>query len=405
MMSSGRFHRYRRVTGVLLLAALIGMPFWKVHGESAFRFDIPSLRLLLFGTEVWLQDFFIVLIAVIFLTFLGVFITNLFGRLWCGWLCPQTVVTDATFFLESRGRGRHGFHILTYTAAALGSGLIAVSLVGYFVSPYDVILLLRQGGVPARIVLGSWIGLGSLIFLDIVFLRKTFCATVCPYAKLQSVLFDDRTLLVAFDPGRKQECMECNACLKACPVRVDIRKGASVVCIHCAECVDACTGRMALRSKKSLINYSFGIPGTQKRGFRPTPVMSGAITAVSLVFLFYLGTARIPFDVTVLPQFTLSAVNPDGSVVNSYVLSFRNMGRSDLDLDLIAAAHAGTLKPSLNSVTLRKGTEITKVDLSVTLSGSWDSRGKSLPFTLTFRTKDGKQSITKNVSLMSPTRK
>ena len=399
---SRKYHRSRRIAGAVLLAALIGVPFWKVHGESAFRFDVPSLRLLLFGTEIWLQDFFIILVAVIFLTFLDMFITTLFGRLWCGWLCPQTVLSDATSFLESRG-GRGCLSLIGgYAAAAFAGALIAVSLIGYFVSPYELIPLLRQGNMQAKIVLGSWIVLGVLVFLDVVFLRRTFCATVCPYAKLQSVLFDDRTLLVAFDPGRAEECRACNACMKVCPVKVDIRAGTHPACIHCAECADACADRMASGNKKSLIGYSFGIPGKQGRGLRVSLLMSGAITAVSLLFLLYLAVVRIPFDVIVLPQYALTTVQADGSVANSYILSLRNTGRSDLELDLGVTASSGRVQHSPARITLLKGTDIAKVPVLVTLKGLPKVNQHPIMITLTIGSQQINKSIVKTAFFTMP---
>jgi len=99
------FHGFRRLADALLLIILIGLPFVRLNGESALRFDVPTLRLLFFGTEIWMQDFFIVLVAVIFLTFLILFVTTILGRVWCGWLCPQTVLMDVTTFMETFQKG------------------------------------------------------------------------------------------------------------------------------------------------------------------------------------------------------------------------------------------------------------------------------------------------------------
>ncbi len=226
MMMTRKFHRLRRLTGAVLLLILIGLPFLRVDGESAFRFDIPSLRLLFFGTEIWMADFFIILIAVIFLTFLTLFTTTVFGRMWCGWLCPQTVLVDATAFVETaRTAGACAPEPLPPRAGMVVSAVIAASLIGYFVSPYDL-----PSTAPGRRSSGEDRGrllaaLTVILFLDLIALRRRFCATACPYAKLQSVLFDDRTLAVAFDPDALEECMRCGACVKACPVGIDIRKG------------------------------------------------------------------------------------------------------------------------------------------------------------------------------------
>lgn len=400
---SKKFHRLRRLSGSVLLLVLIGLPFLQIHGESAFRFDIPSLRLLFFGTEIWLADFFIILIAVIFLTFLTLFTTTVFGRLWCGWLCPQTVLVDATTFVETAWKRGYAARATAASAGVVVSAVIAASLIGYFVSPYDLSSLLQTGGIPAKIIAGSWAVLTIIVFLDLIALRRRFCATVCPYAKMQNVLFDDRTLIVAFDSRRAEECMQCSACVKACPVGIDIRQGSQMECIHCAECVDACTERMSRRDRKSLVRYSFGSPGERAAGVRVNPLITGIITAISLVFLVYLSVSRMPFDMNVRLNYAEApGIRTNGSVTNTYTLSLRNMGSSDLELDLRAAASVGTILMSPEAVLLRRGTDIMRVPVSVTLRGVSNEEQRPVMITLTVGSKQANKSITKTAYFMMP---
>jgi cytochrome c oxidase accessory protein FixG len=400
---SKKFHRLRRFSGAVLLALLIGVPFLRIHGESAFRFDIPSLRLLFFGTEIWLADFFIILIAVIFLTFLTLFATTIFGRLWCGWLCPQTVLVDATTFTATAWERGYIARAVASSAGMAVSAIIAASLIGYFVSPYDLPSLLKAGGTSAKIVVGSWLALSVIVFLDLIALRRSFCATVCPYAKLQSVLFDSRTLMVAFDTSRAEECMQCSACVKACPVGIDIRRGSQMACIHCAECVDACTERMALRDRKSLVRYSFGLRGERAAGVRMNPLITGVITLLSLVFLVYLSASRMPFDMNVHLNYAESpGTLANGSVTNTYTLSLRNMGTSDLELYLSAAASSGSVFVSPDAVFLKKGTDIARVPVSVTLNGLSSEEQHPITITLTVGSRQTKRMITKKVYFMMP---
>jgi len=402
-MMSKKLHRLRRFSGSVLLLVLIGLPFLQIHGESAFRFDIPSLRLLFFGTEIWLADFFIILIAVIFLTFLTLFTTTVFGRLWCGWLCPQTVLVDATTFVETAWKRGFAARAIAASAGMVVSAVIAASLIGYFVSPYDLPSLLQTGGIPAKIIVGSWSVLTSIIFLDLIALRRRFCATVCPYAKLQNVLFDDRTLIVAFDSRRADECMQCSACVKACPVGIDIRQGSQMECIHCAECVDACTERMAKRNRKSLVRYTFGLAGGQGTGVRVSPLITGVITVISLVFLFYLSATRVPFDVNVRMNYTEAPeIRTDGGITNTYVLSLRNMGTSDLELNLSATASAGLAQISPDTVTLRKGTDITRLSFAVTVRNLSGREQRPVMVTLTVASKKINRSISKTAYFMIP---
>jgi cytochrome c oxidase accessory protein FixG len=405
MTMSKKFHRLRRLSGIVLLMLLIGVPFLRIRGESAFRFDVPSLRLLFFGTEIWMQDFFIILIAVIFLTFFTLFTTTVFGRLWCGWLCPQTVLVDATTFVETARKRGYAAAIAASAAGLVVSAVISVSLIGYFVSPYDLPSLLRTGGAPAKIVVGSWFVLSVFVFLDLIALRRRFCATVCPYAKLQSVLFDDRTLVVAFDSHRAEECMQCSACVKACPVGIDIRKGSQMACIHCAECVDACAERMAVRDRPSLVRYTFGLSGERGTGLRVNPLITGVITVISLLFLVYLSVSRMPFDMNVRLNYTgAPEMRSDGSVMNAYVLSLRNMATADLELNLSATSSSGMVRFSPDTIILPVGTGITKVPISVTLQDASGAEQHPVMVTLTLGSKQVNKSIAKTVYFMMPKR-
>jgi cytochrome c oxidase accessory protein FixG len=406
MMMSRKFHRLRRLSGAVLLALVIGLPFLRIKGESALRFDIPSLRLLFFGAEVRMADFFIVLIALIFLTFFTLFITTVLGRVWCGWLCPQTVLVDATMFVEkARKRGSMAL-LAAYAAAAAVSSVIAVSLIGYFVSPYDMPALLRTGGTTANIAAGSAIVLAVLFFLDLIALRRSFCAGACPYAKLQSVLFDDRTLLVAFDPQRAEECRQCEACVKACPMGIDIRKGPQMACIHCAECVDACEGRMAVRNRQTLIDYTFGLPGERNKGLRVNPLITGAITAVSLLFLVYLSLSRPPFDMNLRLQYTgTPEMRDDGSVVNTYELSLRNLEGTDQELSLAATTPSGPVSLIPDAVLLMSERDVTRVPIAVALSNAREAGPGPVRVSITVRSKQADKSVEKTVQFMMPKKK
>lgn len=403
MTTTKKFHRLRRFTGAILFMLFIGIPFLRIRGESALRFDVPSLQLFFFGTTIWMQDFFIILITIIFLTFLTLFATTILGRIWCGWLCPQTVILDATMFVEKGWKRGYAAALTASAAGAVASAVISASLIEYFVSPYELPSLLRTGGTPAKIVTGSWIILSTLIFLDLIVLRRRFCATVCPYAKLQSVLFDDRTLVVAFDPSRAKECMQCAACVKACPVGIDIRNGSQMACIHCAECVDACAERMAVRGRPSLVKYTFGIPGERKTGLRVNPLITGIITVISFLFLVYVSVLRMPFDMTVSLNYTgAPEMRPDGSITNIYVLSLRNMSASELTLNLRATSSSGVVQFSPDTIMLPVGTSITKIPISVTLQKAANSEQRPATVTFTLGSKEVNSSITKTVYFIMP---
>jgi cytochrome c oxidase accessory protein FixG len=354
-MTNRRIRPWRRTAEALQALLILGIPFVRIGGESALRFDIPSLRLHVFGTSLWMDEFFVVLIAIIFFTFLIVFITILFGRIWCGWLCPQTVIIDLTGFMDKAASRGLMQKIAAYALTFLVSVIVAASLIWYFVSPYDFFPALMTGSL-GTVTWGFWITLTIIIFMNYAFLRHTWCATVCPYAKLQGALFDDRTMIIAFDPRRKDECMDCRACVAICPVHIDIRNGLNAACINCAECIDTCSEKMDRRQKKGLINYFFGNPGQQKELLRQNVVMIGSVTILTLGFLLYLSLARNPIDLTILPNYELKPRLTEGhEVVNAYTVAVKNKGRQDLELTLNAELQGSPLRVIPEKITLQAG--------------------------------------------------
>jgi len=363
-MKIKKIQPWRRFAEAVQALIIIGLPFLKIKGESALRFDVPTLRLHFFGTSIWMEEFFIVLVAVMFLTLLIAFITLMFGRIWCGWVCPQTVIIDFTRFVDKmKSKG------LLYKAGALSltlliSIVVAANLVWYFVSPYEFIPQVMEGSL-GTVTMGFWTALTGLIFLNFLLLRHKFCATVCPYAKLQGVMFDNKTLVISFDPRRKEECMKCMACVRTCPVGIDIREGLSSACINCAECVDVCTEMMENRQKKPLIGYFFGPPGGTGRLLRPNAVITGSAAGAFLVFLLFLSFSRVSIDMTILPNYASPPrITGEKTAVNSYILSVKNTGKSDAELSVKARGADEAVKVLPDKILLKAG-EYKKVTVYV----------------------------------------
>ncbi|MBF0557605.1 MAG: 4Fe-4S binding protein [Nitrospirae bacterium] len=336
---------WRWITETLQAILIVGLPFIKIRGESAFRFDIPTLRLHVFGCTIWIQEFFIVLVAAIFLTLLIVFITLVFGRIWCGWLCPQTVLVDFTAFVDKTSRKGLGHSIASYAITFLISAIVAASLIWYFVSPYDFIPAFLSGTLGAT-TWGFWIVLTAIIFLNYALLRHKFCSTVCPYAKLQSVLFDKSTLIIELEPDRAAECIDCRSCEKVCPTGIDIRHGIDAACINCAECIDACNRVMSRSGKKGLIRYAFG-PGGGGRVLRPNSFLAGSFVVIFFALYVYISFARVGIDVAVLPHDMQPRTTEDQKVINAYVLSIKNMLDKPVDLNVTVEKFDETLIQSI----------------------------------------------------------
>ncbi|UCD34159.1 MAG: 4Fe-4S binding protein [Nitrospiraceae bacterium] len=388
MTTSKGFQPWRRLVRALEAVCIAGLPFLRVKGESALRLDIPTLRLHFFGASLWMEEFFILMVGLIFITFLFVFITVMFGRLWCGWLCPQTVLSDMTDSFERAAGSGVPAIIRSWIFVFIVCVFVAANLIWYFVSPYDFFSQLVRGRM-GTITWGFWISLTGILFLNFVLVRRTFCATVCPYAKLQGALYDKDTLIIAMDPRRKQECIDCGACVRGCPVGIDIRNGLSDACVNCAECIDRCSAVMDTRQKKSLIGYFFGVDSGTGRLIRQNAVITGTAALVFLGFFLFLVFTRLPVDLTVLPNHSFAPrLSRDGSAVNSYVLSIKNRGREDREMDIAVQRVTGFVKIVPAGPFLVRANEMKKVTLYISIQ---QDPGKEIPpaIELTVRSEGG----------------
>jgi len=360
MTTSRRIGTWRRGAGIAQAAIFLCLPFLTVRGESALRFDVPTLRLHLFGATLWMDEFFVLLLGLLSATFVFLFVTFLWGRIWCGWSCPQTLLGDLTDSLASeraRKRRRPARLALAWLTVAGVSVLFSAATLWYFVPPAEFVsglLALDLGPVLGW----SWAVLGAILFLDLGFVRGRFCASACPYAKLQGVLFDRSTLVVAYDEGRDGECIDCLACVRVCPTGIDIRDGLQAECIACAQCVDACAPILARFGRPTLVDYFWGAPGEPPRFLRPVVLGLGAasLLAVGATVAAGIHAGRTSLDLTAAFSSTFSPrLGPDGRVVNAYEVSFENRGRGPVTLRLSLSPARGEATVSPERVDLAPG--------------------------------------------------
>lgn len=319
------WRRRRRIAALAQGVLGLGLPFVRVGGESAFRFDLPTLTLHAFGTSFPIERFGVVLAGTLFLLLLAVWVTVVFGRLWCGFACPQTVIPELAAWASEAfpAEWRKGAARILLVPL---SALVALSLVAAFVPPDRLPAALASSPVAA----GAFLALWGSVFAMTALAGRAFCRLLCPYAMLQNAVIDRDTLAVAFDARRAAECLRCGMCVRACPVGIDVREGLRRECLACAACIDACRGAAAEAGVSPFVAYR----GRVARG--RTWALGGA-AALAGAALVALSLAGGTVDFT---------VQWSGAVPGSGTNSYRYAVRNDLDRPLalsLAVEGGGTL--------------------------------------------------------------
>jgi cytochrome c oxidase accessory protein FixG len=365
----GRLTNLRKQITWIYLLVFFGLPFIKVNGDPLFLFNIVERKFILFGIIFWPQDFFIFgLGMVIFIVFVALF-TVVFGRVFCGWACPQTLFMEMVFRrLEYMIEGSAGEQkalermswtfekirkkTLKYFSFIIISFLIAMALLAYILS-VDTIIKVFTG--PASLHTGAITALSAIsaiIFFIYTRFREQVCLIVCPYGRMQGVLLDKNSIVVAYDyvrgeprhKYRKKEentrgdCVDCALCVKVCPTGIDIRNGTQLECINCTACIDECDHMMeSIGRPKGLIRYDSEAGIKEKKKLKIT----GRIKAYSLVLLALIGleaiilVGRSDVDATVLrAKGLLYQEQPDNMISNLYTIKLINKTRNDLPLTI-----------------------------------------------------------------------
>jgi polyferredoxin len=312
------WHSLRKRIHLLCFLIFLALPF-----SNLVRFDIPRQRFYFFGYELWINEFGIVFFALMFLMFVVIVASVMLGRVYCGYLCPQMIFSEAAIALERRFRKRKPVYYAILTA---GSIFLAFTFIAYFVEPRDLARRLfsldlhTAGGIAGATVT-------LLTLLDFGLLRLRFCTTVCPYGYLQGMLSDGNTLLVQYrDEGHT--CIECKKCVRDCPMGIDIRNSPlQIECVHCGECIDSCNTTLGRLKKPlpGLIHYSWGVEGKSRFTFDAKRVVLLLVIAFYAAGLFVALSTRHAVLVRVSPErATLYRIGPDGRIYNTFRYTLAN---------------------------------------------------------------------------------
>jgi cytochrome c oxidase accessory protein FixG len=348
----GPWQRRRNVIYAALLAIYLGMPWVQVGGKPLFHIDLPNRAAHLFGATFTNQDFHLVFFLVSGLGFALFVTTSLWGRLWCGFVCPQTIFMEGIVrrierWVEGpkmrrlrRAERPWSFdnvwrkvvkHALLWSVATL---LVHTFLV-YFIPVRE---LLSSTPFDHKVPFYWTLGWAGLLYFDFAWFREQTCIVICPYGRLQSALIDPDTVIIGYDEKRGEprhkgvaeggDCVDCFRCVEVCPTGIDIRNGLQMECIGCANCIDACDTVMEKVGKpKGLVRYDSqrGFEtGRRRRFLRPRAFVYAALAIIGITVFSYRVMGRTSFQANLLRTPGLPFSFVEDRIRNLYNLHVQN---------------------------------------------------------------------------------
>lgn len=375
----GKLYNARTITSIFLLAFLFGAPFIKVHGQPLLLFNVLERKFIIFGLTFWPQDFILFALAMLtFIVFIVLF-TVVFGRVFCGWACPQTVFMEMVFrkieyFIEgdaSQQRtlnkapmtGKKFFkktakHLIFFAIAFL----IGNTFLAYIVGIDELYKIVTHP--PSEHLAGfiAVVAFSGVFYFNFAFFREQMCLVVCPYGRLQGVLLDKDSIVVAYDFVRGEprgkmkkeqqrtngDCVDCGLCVRVCPTGIDIRNGTQLECVNCTACIDACNEIMEkVNLPKDLIRYDSYNGISNKRKFKFTPRIMAYTTVLTLLIavLGFSLASRADVETTILRTPGMLYQEVEGNKIsNLYNIEVVNKTIKQIPIHLVLKEPEGALK-------------------------------------------------------------
>ncbi len=383
---SGVFWKYRKWVSYFLLIILFASPFIKINGNQFLLFNVLDRKFNIFGFPFWPQDFYLVVISMIIgVVFITLF-TVAFGRIFCGWICPQTIFMEMVyrrieFAIEGDRNKQMKLNRMPWnkekilkkgskwTIFYLIAFLIANVFLAYLIGSDDLLLYIQEGPQAHMATFVPLVLFSLAFFFIFSWFREQVCVIACPYGRLQGVLLDNKSIVVAYDHkrgekenGRKKfrknedrealgygDCIDCMQCVHVCPTGIDIRNGTQLECVNCTACIDECDTIMEkINLPKGLIRYASEDNITKKAKFKYTPRLKAytAVLTVLVVILISLLFMRsnVEADVRRLPG-NLYQTTEEGLYRNVYSYKVVNKTTEPIDsLNFKLLSHKGTIK-------------------------------------------------------------
>ncbi len=384
-MQKGRFHFYRKVVAAFLLLFLFGAPFVKINGNPFLLFDIIERRFVIFGQLFTPQDFHLfVLGMLLFIVFIAIF-TVIFGRVFCGWVCPQTIFMEMVFrkveyFIEGDAAAQKKLNQQEWNSEKIWkktskhivfiiiSFVISHTFLAYIVGVDKLWVLFGDTPFEHISLFVSLLVFTGLFYGVFAFLREQVCTTICPYGRMQGVLLDNDSLVVAYDDVRGEprgkgkresdpverakdprgDCVDCHLCVDVCPTGIDIRNGTQLECVNCTLCMDACDSIMTkFDLPLGLIRHASRNEIEKKQKFRFTTRMIAYSVVMVLLLVAMVGLliTRTQVETIVLKaQGTVYQTTEKGDIRNMYTVLLINKTSDTLNMSVKLEEKNGTIQ-------------------------------------------------------------
>lgn len=367
----GKFYDRRKLVSYFLLLFLFGAPFLKINGNQFLLFNVFERKFNIFGFPFWPQDFYLFVISMLVGVIFVALCTVAFGRIFCGWICPQTIFMEMVFRrIEFWIDGDRGSQMrldkqkwdaekirkrsLKWSIFFIISFLIANIFLAYLIGSDELMQLIEEPlsqNISTLIALLIFTGVFYFIY---AWFREQVCIIACPYGRLQGVLLDDKSIIVAYDHVRgeketgrakfnkkenraltgKGDCIDCKQCVNVCPTGIDIRNGTQLECINCTACIDECDAIMEkVNLPKGLIRYASEDEITKKEKFQFTPRMKGYAAVLFILTGIFIGLLFLRNDVeaTILRLPGQLFEHKGGNISNVYTYKIVNKTVKDFD--------------------------------------------------------------------------
>ena len=433
------YTKKRYLVYLISTVLIMTIPFIKINDNHLLLLSFEKLEFHFLGLAFSVSELYVMPFLLMFL-FIGIFaMTSMLGRIWCGWACPQTIfrviyrdLIESTIldlrriknkqkdidYNKKSNQMKKYFAIFLWTIISL---IISSNFMLYFVPPEDFFAYIQNPQEHSFMIMFI-ICVAMFLVYDIVFMKEHFCTYVCPYSRIQSVLYDDDTKQVTYDFNRggevyvnreksifnikqwndNQECTTCEACVKVCPTHIDIRKGLQVECINCLECSDACATVMGKLGKESLINWGSTNKVINRKNisiFTKRNITYFVSLFLTLFLAFYFSLEKEDFVANVNKTTELYKIDENKNISNNYIVTIHNTQDKTLTFDINVLDKENFRVKKFDEVSLDAGKKAKKILIIEKIN---DNKNKNHTISIEISTLDKQHKIIKKISFIEP---